>query len=377
MNTSFKKHRLMVMLFAVLALVASACGTNSDPDTEASAPDTVTETTLGSAAPVDSDAAVEGDAAGEDAPADDATEAVTDDAGSDDGEAMVDDGDDESSAVDNTDGGDNTNAISSTLGSSLLAGTLDGEEVTTARFEGNVTIVGTPSSELPGELSLTFTGAYDLENNASEISMDFGDLANAFASGGGDPELELFSEFFAEPLMLIQVGDKAYINWGLFSLFTGQDDVWIETAAEDSGAITEEFAFAGAGSPTEFLKELEDANATVEELGRENLRGVDTTHFRAIVDAESASADMTAEERADFEETFGANSEFPIDFWIDDDGLVRKFALDLTGDTLDDPEVESASMTFEIYDYGEEINIQAPPADKIITEEELGFDLSE
>lgn len=380
MNTLRKNH-LTVLLLSVLALVVSACGSDADPELETSAP-IITETTLGSADPVDTDddATIVEPASepAEDSSTDDGGAPIDDDSTDQGGEAAADDSSDDgtNSAIDDaTDGGE-----ARTLGSSLLAGTLANQnEFSTARFEGGIFLVGAPGSELPGEINLRFFGAYDLANNSSDVSIDLGDFTTALEGQEGAEELALFSEFFDDPIRVVQVGDKAYINWSLLSLLSGgSDDVWIETDADESDELTAEFGFGGSGSPTQILDDLRDANATVEELGTENLRGVDTTHYRALIDTEALAETMTAEERADFEEELGGvSSEFPMDFWIDGDGLVRKFTLDLSGETFDDPEIESARMEFEMFDYGEAIDIQAPPADQILTEEELGFAFDE
>lgn len=369
MNT-LRKHRLVVVLLSVLAVVASACGPAEDPDLGASAP-VLTETTLGSSEPVASD-----DALSDPDPID--AEPVDDADGDDTVDGLnIDDTEEVIETEDSTDESkDSTQAVANTLGSSLLAETFaEDAEVSTARFEGGIFMVGREGSELPGELALTFFGAYDLENNSSDITMDFSGILAALEGQEDAEELALFGEFFADPLRVVQIGDKAYVNWSLLSLVTGESDVWLETSAEESGAITEGFGVGGGSSPTAILDDLRDANATIEELGTENLRGVDTTHYRALINTEELAATMTPAERAEFEaELGGVSTEFPMDFWIDGDGLVRKFSLDLSGSLIDDPDLESARMEFEMFDYGADVDIQAPPADQILTEDELGFE---
>lgn len=380
-------RKLLLLLVSTLALVASACGTSSDGDTETATPNTVTETTLSSGSVSAADAEP---IAGESEPdaassIGETLEVLPDDADTETGATVGDTG-----SSDNTESADASGAESGfaaagagTLGSSILAGTLDDSAAaSTARFEGGFTFLGAPGSDFPGELSLGFTGAYDLANNSSDITIDFGDFLTALSEDPGSDasEMALFAEFFEDPMRVIQVGDTAYINWGLLTLFSGLGgDVWLETAAEDSGALTEDFGFAGGGSPTAILDDLRDANATIEELGTEELRGVNTTHFRAIVDTEALAEGMTASERAELEnELGGISAEFPMEFWVDDDGLVRKFLLDMSDpELLDDPDLLSAQIVFEMFDYGEPVSIEAPPADKIITEDELGFSLTE
>ncbi len=288
----------------------------------------------------------------------------------------------EVSEDDGTDDGDQV--ASETLGSGILARTLQGGDVArSARFEGRFTVIGSETSDLPGELSFGFSGAYDSETESSELQIDFGDLA-AMAAQSGEvdaAELELFAAFFEDPMQIITIGDTAWINWSFLALLTGSEGAWLESDAQDSGSFTAEFGFSGSGDPTRMLDELADADARVTEIGTEEVRGVPTTHYRAVLDTEAMAAGMTPAERAEFEAELGAGpvSEFPIDLWIDGDGLLRKYRIDLSDPAVlaeSDGELAGGEIVYEIYDYGADIVISPPPADQIVTEAELGFDPS-
>lgn len=272
-----------------------------------------------------------------------------------------------------------------TLRSSVLGKTLDANnELSSARFEGTINFVGAAGSELPGDVSLKFAGAYDLANDASEMSMDFGGIIEAAAASesGGD-DIGLFADFFKEPLQVITVGEKSWIKWGLLAIFTGADDKWLEGEDGSAGDLASGFGVGGAsGSPTDILETLADANADVEEIGTEELRGVQTTHYRALIDAEALAESMSAREREEFESDLGASpiSEFPMEFWLDDQGLLHRYRMDLSDPALlseSDGELESAEIIFDMWDHGADLDIQPPPADQIVSEDELGFDLSD
>ncbi len=103
------------------------------------------------------------------------------------------------------------------------------------------------------------------------------------------------------------------------------------------------------------------------------VRGVDTTHILAVVDLEELGATLSPEERATLERDIGdvENSAFPIEFWIDDDGLLRRYSMDLSDQAQTGGEFEQASLVFEFFDYGEDITIEVPPADEVISSDEL------
>ncbi len=270
-------------------------------------------------------------------------------------------------------------AEAGTLRSALLETALDpASELSSARFEGRIEMVGGPDSELPGPVSLTFAGAYDLANDAAEVSMDFSSLieAAARAEGGDAAELGLFAGMFDEPLQVITIGDTSWIKWGLVSMFTGTEGLWLEGEAEDSGELTAGFGFGGSGSPTALLDLLADADAQVERVGTEDVRGTSTTHYRAVVDAETLAETMTPGERAQYDAELGvsAMAEFPLELWIDDDGLVHRYRLDFSDPGMLEEsggELQSAELVFEIWDHGADLGITPPPADLIITEDEI------
>jgi len=82
----------------------------------------------------------------------------------------------------------------------------------------------------------------------------------------------------------------SYIKWSFFEMLLGTDK-WITGDADDSESTTSGFGFGTDGdSPTELLEALADANAQVENLGQDEVRGVVTTHYRAVLDIETLAA---------------------------------------------------------------------------------------
>jgi hypothetical protein len=346
-------HKLLTGVLLSLAVLGSACGPGTNATVEESSVAEVESTTEPTAAPTTGTTA----------------EATTDDTSASTTTPPSD-------AVRT----DDPTLKTQTLGSGILAKTLEpADGVSSARFLGTFSFVGTADSEMPGEFTLTFSGAYDLPNEASQVSMDFGDLAMASA-GAGDDGMAMFAAFFAEPLEIITIGEKAWIKWGFLSLFGAPDGMWLETAADESDGFTSDFGFGGSGSPTELLDMLSEASARLDVVGTEKVRGVSTTHYRALIDTEALAQDMNAAERAEFEEELGARpiGDLPIEFWLDDEGMLRKYLIDLSDPDMftEDDQIESAQMAFEIWDYGADLGITPPPADQIMTEDDLAFDLT-
>lgn len=387
MTKSDKTKRLASVL-AAIALTATACGGSSDAN-DTAASDSATETTIASAPISEADAETTDSGAADDGGDVESSDGSSDDASSGDaGSDAGSDGDagsDEGSSSNGSSGGIAVGGASITLGDSILAGTLNpAADTSTARFDGSINFVGAPGSELPGEISMGFNGAYDLNSGSSDVTIDFSEVFAVAAESDPDAaELGLFGDFFEEPIRVITIGDTSYVQWGLITLFAGSDvdgDVWLETPAEDSDDLASGFGGGfGGSSPDEFLAQLRDANAVVEDLGAEDVRGNPTTHYRALVDTAALSETLSAEEMADFQSNFGGAGEdvaFPIDFWVGDDGLLYRYEIDLTDPALleDTDGLERLTITYEIFDYGQDVGITAPPADQIVSDELLsGF----
>lgn len=357
--------RLALILLAVLGLLAAAC-TDEQASTDASGQ-------------LSSDATGESEesASDESAESDASAEGESESEGDNDDDAM----DEDEGASDAADG-DSALSQGNTLRSAVLGRALDqSEAMTSASFEGVITIVGQPTADMPGNMTMSFQGAFDTEADASRMTLDLGGLFEAAMAA--DPEAEgmadLFTSMFDDPMEMITIGDQSWMKWGLLAMF-GVEDKWLEGSA-DEAAATADFGFGtGSDSPTSMLNELADANAEVVEVGREDIRGVSTTHYRADLDIETMAAAMSPEERAEFETDLGASPDasYVIDLWIDDDDLLHRFELVISGlDQAVEAEFETMTMTYDLWDHGLDPGITPPPADQIITEAELGFSLED
>jgi hypothetical protein len=330
------KLRTLLTIVAVLALIAAACagdGTESETTTTAAA-DQATTTTA---------------AAQETTTTAEATTTTTTTA---------------------TSGGGSSAALASLQESMARTG-----EATKGRMEGTISITGV--SDLPGDsFVMPFSGAFDNDAGNFSFTMDMSFMASQF---GEDIPPEMAG--LLGDMEMRTIGDTSYIRFPFFSLFLGTETEWIATPAEEGLDAASGFGGASPGNPGDFLETFEDANGTVEELGREEIRGVDTTHYLVVFDMEELLENASPEERAEIEAQGPLPiDQLPMDLWISDDGLVYKYVIEMDGTTLDVPEdeaFESMVMEFEMYDYGEDIVIEAPPADEVTNMDDLDFGIPE
>ena len=244
-------------------------------------------------------------------------------------------------------------------------------DATKGRMEGSISIGGIP--DLPGgSFAMPFSGAFDNEAGNFSFLIDMSFMASQFGEEIPPEMAGLIGE-----MEVRTIGDTSYIRFPFFSLFLGVQTEWIAAPAEEGQSATSGFGGSSPSNPADFLEFFEEANGTVEDLGRETIRGVDTTHYLVVFDMKDLLANATPEERAEIEaEGLPPIDCLPMDLWISDDGLVNKYVIEMDGTDLDvapDEEFESMVIDFEMYDYGSDIVIEAPPADQVTDMESLDF----
>lgn len=323
--------RILLAWSAALVLLLSACGSGAEDTTITEAPDQPTATT----------------AAEQDAPATTTGPPAT-----------------------TTTVGDEPAASGSGIPAELAAALTSTTEVNSGRMEGSFEIVGAEGMPAGTSVSLPFSGAFDNDNGIFLFSMDMTAMATQL---GGEIPPEM-ADLFGE-MQVLQVGDTTYMNWPFFS-FLGVQTPWISTPTEESDTLPSAgFGGATPGNPADFLSFFEETNATIEEIGRETLRGVETTHYLAVFDTETLLENATPEERAELEAQGPLPlQEMPMDIWIGDDGLVYKYVIDISGDSVEAAPGEGFErmvMTFEMYDWGASIDVEIPPADQVTDASEL------
>ena len=265
------KHRSFLLVIATLILVLAACGSGSEEvasttaETAAAQPDSSEQPTQTTAAPTTTTTA---------APASDPS------------------------------GGE---GIPAALAAALSRTT----EINSGRMEGSFEITGVEGLPTGTSLSLPFSGAFD---NAAEVFTFTMDMTGMAGSLGGEIPPELADMFGV--MEVRQIGDTTYVSSPFFSIL-GVQTPWISTPTDESDQTTAGFAAATPGNPADFLAAFKDTNATIEELGKETIRGVDTTHYLAVFDTETLLAQATPEERAEIEAQGPIPlQEMPMEIWI-------------------------------------------------------------
>jgi hypothetical protein len=124
---------------------------------------------------------------------------------------------------------------------------------------------------------------------------------------------------------------------------------------------------AGSSNPTEVLSYLKAAG-TVTRVGDEQVRGVDSTHYHALIDLSRFAAAVPSSQQASarsagklLERITGAKT-LPMDVWVGG-GRISRISFSFPACTPEGHLQESLSM--DLYDYGPQRAVASPPADQV------------
>ncbi len=145
-------------------------------------------------------------------------------------------------------------------------------------------------------------------------------------------------------------------------------------AGQQYGAGLGQMQGGPASDPTAQLEYLRGVSDSVEKVGTEKVRGVQTTRYEASIDMEKALAEQGGEAQKAYDELVRQTGmrEVPVQTWLDDQNRVRRFAMTMT---MTPPEGQASpgipeggkmrmDMVAEYYDFGTPVNVQAPPPDQ-------------
>jgi hypothetical protein len=193
------------------------------------------------------------------------------------------------------------------------------------------------------------------------------DLSSMGAAMGEDTPPEL-ADLFGK-LEIRQIDDTVYLSFPFFTAFLGAETDWIAMPADAESSVTADMGTGATPSdPTSFLESLSKAGGQVEDLGVEDVHGFSTHHYRVIVDQDWRDQ-LSAEELSALEGQGPLpTGSFPLDVWVDDDGLAHRMSIEMDGGsvaTSPDEQFDSLTMTFDFYDFGKQVTIDPPPADQV------------
>jgi hypothetical protein len=244
-----------------------------------------------------------------------------------------------------------------TVTPSALAGADDGEQdverITKSADElaksGGAQFRGTTTAESGGvETKVTFDGRFHLSRRAGEFSVD----AQAIGLLGSGSVRAVFVDGAMYFSLDVLEGDTS-------PEFAGKK--WLRF---DATVLAEEGQL-GQTNPNASIDALRGVTGKVQKLGAADVRGTRTTRYRVRINPARAVAKASDEAREQARSglrPFGSKV-IPADVWIDGSGRLRKLRLRVGSGSLANPR---GSVTFEFFDLGADVSVEAPPANEVV-----------
>ena len=236
--------------------------------------------------------------------------------------------------------GSTSNKASKVSTVQLVAGAAD-----TAAAQKSARISGHETMTIEGEAkTLPIEGAIDFTYGSAEMTIDAGALG---LKGLGS-------------IKAVVVDHAMYMNFA--TLLSGSDvpeslrgKKWLKLDLNELGANAGGSSSSAAG----LLESLRGAG-DVKLIGSERIDGVDTDHFHATIDVAKALEKVKPGPLRDMAQKGMAEmgASYPVDVWIDHDGLPRRYALKISTKQF------AVSETVDYTDFGTTIHVEKPPADE-------------
>lgn len=232
------------------------------------------------------------------------------------------------------------------------------------------------------DLTMGASGAFDSTANRARMRFDMSALAEVFggfgaAFGAKTGDLEGFDDPSQWQLDAIQDGTLVYLRFPLLFSELPDGKEWVKAdaaqLAQQQGADLGQLGSFARTDPREVLDALEAVAGELEVVGRESVRGEDTTHYRAQLDPAEIAAEASAtgaggDLLGSFEEALAQAglATIPVDVWVGDDGLLRKLELDVQMTPQGQSTEATMRLVLELYDYGADVDVSPPDAALVV-----------
>jgi hypothetical protein len=222
---------------------------------------------------------------------------------------------------------------------------------------------------MPGLAPVTMTadGAFDNTARRGSMTLDMSDFARQIPSGAGaiaDPKLWRGEEVFD-----LSKSPVIYMRFPFMTRALPGSKPWIRIDLEqlgqrvglDFGALMQ----SSQSNPAQQLDYLRSVSGDLKELGKENVGGVETTHYRGTVDLDDYEKLVPKDQQESMrktiqqlEKTMGGVSTYPVDVWVDSADRVRRMAFDMKSETPQG--TVTTSMQMDLSDFGAPVNVELP-----------------
>ena len=173
-------------------------------------------------------------------------------------------------------------------------------QATTGRFSFDISM-SFPGADEP--FALSGEGAFDTTNERASFAVDMFALTKLLGGfvagfgGAGAKDLPDFDDPAGWKIEVVQDGDVAYVKFPAIDDQLPEGKTWVRGTAGDvktGGFDFKELDSFTQNDPRDVLRALRGLSGDIEILGTEELGGVDTTHYRVVLDPVALAKRATA-----------------------------------------------------------------------------------
>jgi hypothetical protein len=210
-------------------------------------------------------------------------------------------------------------------------------------------------------------GAFDYSPPRGRMALDLGELAELAGDELGSGRMDFVVDgpvyYMKFPGAIEGIAGKRWVKIDLEKAG--------ELAGADLGALQQ-----ANQNPAQLLQFLRGVSDNIEEVGHEEVRGVETTHYRATIDLDEAaergadigefSDEMREQLKAEIARMKGQTGleSLPVEVWIDDENLLRRMRMDASFPV--EGEEVGMEMTMDFFDFGVDVDAAPPTAEETV-----------
>lgn len=217
-----------------------------------------------------------------------------------------------------------------------------------------------------GNQSITITGEgdFDYARLQGRANFDFSELPGTT----GDP---LGDQGRGE---LVFDGSTYYMNLPFLSQLSPQLEGWVKFDTDELSGSSGQLGQLGQNDPSQVLSYLNGAT-DVTEGGEKDIDGFATTRYDLTIDYREAKAEAPAKLEAAYDTIISelGIERAPGSVWIDENDFVRRMSYEWTIELGPSPGGGETTQNVELEfgEFGEDVNIELPPADETVDFNEL------
>lgn len=161
----------------------------------------------------------------------------------------------------------------------------------------------------------------------------------------------------ADGLEMIMLDKVLYMTGAGMGMDLG-DKKWLKIDMSDPDSL---FGMIGKSTDPELMFKAMEEPKEFELLGTEEVDGVETNHYRVVMDTAAYADAMEIPAQM----SSALPEDIAVEMWVDADNLPRRFRQEVEVPAMGGGEAGTSTTEGTYTDYGTEVTIEAPPASEI------------